>query len=444
MTVTFLRPYASYSIGQSATFTADTEAALVQQGIANAVTVNTNVNAPFEAAENPAYNVIDDIRGVTALALRYPSLSAVIANVKARKSRAKLLIAGDSVPRGWGDAFATGPGTGTLPQPSTTNYANAYPTKLARILNAAGIPSRSDAFLASANVTSGAAATDIPAAYDNRVTLGAGWGVSSGAFTTGGRILSNGTDTTAFTYAPEVPARGFDLTGIFTSQTTVSDANGPLKLTDANGNDLGNAINMGAFVPQKVTATRLQNSVLPISIQRTGVGGGTFYLGQILPFNPEYPMLEILNGGGGGSSTSAWAQIPGGNAGPRAMLPFIRPDATIVDLGRNDANGGVPAATFQANLQAFSVDARAYGDVILAKPNRANGGNGTGFDVPTSYLTAIDAVAATINAAGILDYYALLGLITSDYFGGVGDPHLVSQGTDKYAMLTAYSLLSNI
>lgn len=341
-----------------------------------------------------------------------------------------LLLASDSIGRGWGDGFATGPGSGTLPQAGTTNRVNSWPAKAAALLAADGVPNRYDAFAGSANISNGGVTTpaDIAAAYDNGSVIESDWVITQGAQTIGGRCISSAGTTNDYIFTPMIAANQFDILYIAQRPATVSDPSGLL-----------DTIPTSAFSPQKRTVNRAVASTDPIRI-RAAAGSNNFFLAMVIARNTADNRLQIINGGAGGSQTSTWTTAPGGNLGYRSMLPVLLPSHVLVMLGANDANGGVAAATYQANLTTIcQAAADISAKILLAKCNKSRNQSGTGFDIPAGYLSAIDTVAATFNAP-VIDFNTPSASWTqADYFDVTG-PHPSSAGTTKMADISRAAL----
>ncbi len=325
----------------------------------------------------------------------YPALSTALA----ASTRASLAIVSDSTAAGWG---SNGPpsGSGVAGDANNARRARAWPQQLCGLIKLAGVPCRADAFFGHSTTSN----TIAEVVADNpNLTLGAGWSVL-GTVSVGGRMLENSTDTTALTFTPEENANSFDVLYVQTTgyaTFTVTDASGTLATVNA----------AGSLSVIKATVTRSVASKLPISIQRNGTGTNLRLIG-IVPYDTTTPMLEIWNMGWAGSTTTNWTAATNAVSPLNAMI-VMPPTAWFIELGPNDANASLAAATYQANLITLTTQAQTVAPVVIGKPHKARS-NASPYDIPATYLTAIDAVAVA-NAVSIVDFNAVT-FPTADYF----------------------------
>lgn len=128
-----------------------------------------------------------------------PVWSAAVRTMQAGGREARLLCIGDSVTQGYGAASG-----GWTPN----GRAGAWPERLAAMMSGRGLPA-SAASVAGAGAADGASGGY--SAYDSRVTMGAGWGVS--ALTgMGGKLFSGAASSGgAWSFQPDGPVDRFDL-----------------------------------------------------------------------------------------------------------------------------------------------------------------------------------------------------------------------------------------
>lgn len=352
-----------------------------------------------------------------------------LAQVRLGLGRATWAAIGDSTTSGWGSGAAVGTAVGTGAG-AGGNFlrAKAWPQQMVPTLNAAGIPSRSDAVWGN-NVTSGNTAAEYVVSNPS-VTLASGWIVLAPASsaTIGGGLFTNSSSTTAFGFTPQVAADSFDIyyntipgAGTF----TVTDASGTLATVNCNT----------ASDMKKVTVTRASSSTTPISIQRNGTGAAIYIVG-VAPFDSLSPRLEIWNMGYAGAKVSDWLVTTNPWSTFNA-INFVKPDLYTINLGLNDANASVAAATYQANMLALAVQALTSGaDVQLTLPTAAVPGS---YTVPASYSTALDDISIALGLRPKIDLFNGVTLVTTDRFDAV---HHAEPGYLKVAKYTLPRILA--
>jgi hypothetical protein len=360
---------------------------------------------------------------VVTVAAAIPTLNITSLQTKlSAGQRARWGLVGDSVTAGYGSKDMVGTANGNGPE-QAGNYLrqNSWPSQYAALLTAAGIPARADSFFSGA--MGGTNIAQLAAAYPG-MSFGAGWSVA-GINTIGGLFITcSGTGSMVFT--PQVAANSFDI------YITGYDGLGTFAVTDASGTlatiseSEVTGLVMGGSAYRKVTVTRAVASSAPISIQRTGVGGD-IYIDGIVPFDTTSPRLELINLGWPGSSTNEWVTTSDNSAwAPRYALGTLLFDHWSIELAANDANNGVSVSTFQANLTTLV--GLLSGTKRLIKTNKATGG---GFQVPASFLTAIDSVSTANNLPAPIDFNGGITLANpGDYFDSI---HLVKSGYAKKA-----------
>ena len=361
-----------------------------------------------------------------AAAATLPKIAAGISRVQSGGARSVVAVVADSTGAGWGGLVAQGTAAGASPGASASK-PNSWPHQLSALLNTASILTRADAFFPGA--VTGEAILDIASANPN-MTFGTGWSITNIA-TLGGYFLTfTGATQGNLTFTPEVAANRFDF--LVTSASglgalTISDASGQLAIIDET--------NTGSTATFRlVTVQRAVASTSPITIVSTA--SKQTYICAIIPYDTTSPRLELLNMGFPGSKTSDWANTATNTPwDPYNALSLMSGyiDGSFLELGANDANAGVSASTYQANLQTIANRLAGYGDVQLVKVHKATSG---GYVVPASYLTAIDAVAGSVSSAPAIDFNTP-ALVTADYYDNI---HLSQQGYGKEAQiaLTAF------
>jgi len=347
-----------------------------------------------------------------------PNLFAAIANVKAGTGRATLAIVGDSTQTGLGDSGAGG-GGGSNPDTSGNCYRpKCAPVALRQLFTVAGLPSRSDAILGDNYGPNGSVINYT--SYNPNVTMAAGWSIDTtfANRTAAGNYFLCTTGTAAMTFTPEETANRFDILYVVETGAgtfTITDASGTLATIDAN-----NTAALG-----KVTVSRAGSSILPISIQRTGVGGSIKIIG-IIPYDTNAPRFEIWNlGYSGAEASNQWlaSNLP---TSPFNVIGLLNPNAFKFELGLNDSNGSRTPATFKTSMQSLIDKVKVPTiDILLAVPHQARPSS---YVIPAGYITALNELAAT-NAAALVDFYNNVSLIlATDFFDTV---HLTQAGYAK-------------
>lgn len=359
------------------------------------------------------------------------AMAAAAARVRAVTGRGVLAIVSDSTAAGAGASTIVGNGSGSNAAAANGSRVNSWPHQLAAMLStsAPALLSRSDAVFANGNMgaTAGYKVYNPNVAY---ATAG-GWGLSATP-TIGDFAFQNNTNTASLTFTPEAAADSFTLgfyKGAGYGTFTVTDASGTLATIDTSAGG-------PAYVVQ--TITRAAPSTLPISIQRTGVGGAV-NIGAIIPFNTLLPAFEIWNMGWSGSNTNDWTDTSNPQSAFNALASYTNIDTVMVALGLNDANDSLANATSQANLTSFANHLKAAGaEVVLAKQHAPNP-TSSGYNLSTGRRAAIDAASAAAGlAAPTIDAYTGLVLVAGDLFDTV---HFSAQGSNKMAAFAKAALI---
>jgi lysophospholipase L1-like esterase len=109
-----------------------------------------------------------------------------------------------------------------------------------------------------------------------------------------------------------------------------------------------------------------------------------------------------------------------------------------VELGANEANAGVAAATFQTNLNTLVGTLKALGnDVLLAKCHPAFPTSNS-YNIPAGYLTAIDAVTTGQSIHAGVNFNTLPFVTPNDYYDNI---HATKSGYAREAS-AAFAVMS--
>jgi len=273
---------------------------------------------------------------------------SALAKVEAGTARAKVLYLGDSTDAGTGAGVA-----------GAALRSASCPTKVAAILNAAGVNAQVNSFW-------GTNQLQLTADYDPRLVRGTGW-ASSGAtaYSLGGptwQCASPNIGSLAFTISDNTDSADIYYlrsSGLGTFTVNI-DGGLPLATIDANG----------ATALVKTTVTFAPGTAHTLNIQR--LAGGTVYVDAVTMFDSTVPAVEISNAGWAGaltadiaSTTNAWSS---GNA-----VSVVAPDLTFINCLINPWTlvAGTPQesiALAMANIQILITKAIVSGSVCLIGP----------------------------------------------------------------------------
>ena len=350
-----------------------------------------------------------------------PYLRAAVSKVQAGTGRARIACVGDSVTAGWGAAGAGG-GTGSSPGAAGVYLRTAsLPYELSKLFKAAGMRSRCDAFFGTGLSANNTAAEAMSANPD--ISFGADWTVFN-QYSLGGYFFGeSGSGSTVFTFTPEIAADTFEF-GVATFP-----GNAVLLVSDPDGT-IGTINTSAAAGFGKTTLKRSTPSTKPITFARQS-GSAVAYVEYVIPFDSTSPALEIWNVGRAGSKASDWNSTSQPWAEGNS-LGVLTPDAWTLELGANDANAGVSAATYQSNMQTLiskMKSAAAAADVQLIACHKAVA-PAASYDIG-AYLTTISGLATSNSLPTPIDFYNGVNIIDSDRFDGI---HLVNSGYAKEAL----------
>lgn len=262
-----------------------------------------------------------------------------VANVIAGVADAKIACIGDSTTYGAG---STGSGTNNF-------RAGSWPTRLAALLSAIGIPAvqGSGNWNGSINPVSNG---------DPRWSLGAGW-TQNGTATLGGPLIMNTTTTNVLSFTPGVQ---FDTIKIWYLQLS---GLGTFSVSVDGGASLASVNCSGTTVFTSATVS-CPNTSARIDITPTTLGNG-FYIALVAVSLSTTKKVLIDNFGWYGQPISAFT----GNTAVFSPIPALTayaPDLTIICHTINDCVAGTAIATYTASHQSVINAAKAGGgDVML-------------------------------------------------------------------------------
>lgn len=294
-----------------------------------------------------------------------PFTSRCIARVRSGKGNCRIATVGDST--------TAGQGAGTDGSGVTNAWYLSYPTQLANLISASGIPAHQDSFM-------GASWGSIT---DNRATLNTWANIASGAYSTyGGAAWYNNSDTTSFIWAPVNPVDTFVVwfnTQVSGGATVTINIDGGATLATVN-------TQTGATGCLATTVGGSGASITPgthqVRIQRNGTGTLAAIMG-IEAYNATVPSVSVINAGWVGSRTSFWSDNTEGAGSPLSCISTVAADLMIVNLGINDELNAVPNATSLANMQAV-VAAQTQPITTYKATNPGIGGTAINGTIPTT------------------------------------------------------------
>lgn len=365
---------------------------------------------------------IDDLmsrRGAgTPRFINFPAIAAAYGDIGNAAGPPTIAMITDSTGAGCGSNGAPG-GAGVSNDAANYRRARSWPYLLGLFMESRGIPIRMDGVFG-AGATAANTAAEFMAAVP-WVTMGAGWGLSA-VVSAGGRMFENTTTTNPWTITPQKPANRF----IIRYQSTagfdvmnVSDSSGSLGTMDAN---TGNAVRTATF-------NRSVASLDPVNIARTAVGG-TARIISVICRDTTDPMVEIWNMGWPGAQTSNWISTSGPQAPLNAMASFVATQC-IVELGANDINAGVSAATYGANMRTLVDQLITNGSTVSLATPPASRDVGSPYNIPQTYVDQLTAIKAERPALTSTFDFRSLTYQTTDYFDS--SVHMTKAGYLKRA-----------
>lgn len=175
----------------------------------------------------------------------------------------------------------------------------------------------------------------------------------------------------------------------------------------ATGNPSQNTANSGGFKTFTIAASAVGTHTLAI-----GATAGQVDLRSIRPYTSSSPSIDVVVQASCAAVSGDQAYTNGQNRNQES-LALDAPDLTIIMLGFNDANTGVAASTFQANLASIIDKAKVTGDVLLVGTYMASGG------FESSTLRAAAGAVASSKSVAYMDLNA--------FYGGVIPPNMYDQ-----------------
>jgi lysophospholipase L1-like esterase len=290
-----------------------------------------------------------------------------------------------------GDSTTTG-SYATPGNQSAGNRPFGYPSQLANILTARGLPAHSDSFFGSNNVIGGLAPYLL---YNTKVTSASGFSVGPTTSLGGPSFQSTAIGgVLSFT-----PTTAFDTIDIYwlpnSGYTATVNVDGGSTLATITGSPAG------VFGHTQITGVTHGTHTINIT-QATGTG---VFVGVAVT-DSTTPRVEVYNMGissgfvndAASAALSVLGSVAVNKFGFYAGIPVVAPDLVTINLTINDTNTQqATVAAYQAALQSAVVFAQATSDVILMIGNPCNTAPWTGGVIAPQYQAAVYAVAQTCN-----------------------------------------------
>jgi lysophospholipase L1-like esterase len=299
-------------------------------------------------------------------------------------ARPKLLCAGDSTTFGAG---STGQVAGELKD-------GAYPTILARMLSAAGLPANAQSIYGD-----GSAVWESNHAHDRRLHMDGGWRPSAdkaeGRSVGGQYLCAASPGALAFSPTTAVDTFRVFVIAVPGGGTINLEAGGAVAVhsTAAQGG--------GAIVPMILRTQR--------GLQTLRLGwrsGGPVAVAAIEAFDSTLPGIDVANAGWSGATSADWA-IATHPWSPARSLHCYGADLTLMSLGLNDIQVGIAPEAYAGNLEALVSDARRSGDVALVTfPPMAESTAPLG--TQRRYIEAVESVSARTGSP-VIDVWSRFG-----------------------------------
>jgi hypothetical protein len=360
MTVIFTRSYSAYNAGDTATFTADTETALVTQGIAKVQGASAPANAPFEAVESPVVTAYAKAEVATASAalgvgVTYatPANTQRIRSAMARTDRNAIVAC-------IGPSTTAGQSTGQ----GAAQGVSGWVYQLAAKLQAQGIQAGAENFFGDHACFGLAQNITNLKAGDARITSTATAAVS-GIKTVGGNALQLTAIGDTLTFTPATPIRKWRIWSyndrVGRNFTASSGTSGAVAINSAaTAGPLSTIIDSGSSGLNALTLT-----------QATGATSGSLPLGvDGYDDTNNRRQITFLNLGISGAQSPRFVDNTDLIGGNNVMLAALAPDLVVIDdMCINDWRQGTGIAGYQASLQTLITNSRANGaDVVMTTP----------------------------------------------------------------------------
>lgn len=365
------------------------------------------VGIPVETpAANPAaFTAMRDAIGAALtndnIGALIPNFAAAVAKVQSGDSDASIALLGDSL------SFGTG----------ATSRAYGYAQALADELTAQGIAAQCDSIWGTPPGFSVASL----AVYDSRFTAsGSSWSGSIQSINS--NMFSNTTDTVDWiAWTPTKQVNRFDLWYPVDPQfgvLSVSVDDGAVQqinLAQRNGVWTWD----GAAWTQTTAPGAAATAFGKAQINITTVGthtlkirrvSGNVKLSGIHGYRSDVRQVAIFNWGRPGETTTGWATGTSYWNYRGAMGQALKPDLTIVELGKNDENTGVLPAATQANLALiYAVAQTAPAKDVVAVVTSSSATSAIPQATQDATRAAVKAAAAAAGVPVILNHPARYG-----------------------------------
>ncbi len=305
-----------------------------------------------------------------------------------------------------GDSKTMGAGAGTGAKATDGAFARSRPARLAALLVADSLPTR----LGFAGFNGTLSPAD-RAAYDPRLTFGAGWSGSTNSL--GGGMFAGGAGSGELRFQPTSPADRFSL-------LYRGGADRPT-FSIAKGAETINVVPSGATMSYvRHEAVFAAKDAQPIIITRTGGSNALTIVGGVA-WDSSTPAVEVMNFGVYGVVSAFWTDASTALT-PLSALGAYAPHLTVVNLGTNDLAQNVPMATWLANLRAIIGVAKSSGSVVLTWPAIAGVGVGYGSDpVRAPWMAALRSLAAEMGCLFVNEEALLGGRAAAQAAGALPD-----------------------
>ncbi|MGC3991700.1 MAG: SGNH/GDSL hydrolase family protein [Chthoniobacteraceae bacterium] len=301
----------------------------------------------------------------------------------------------------------------------TSTYTNAeqtaYPTFLAKFLNASGITARQQSFWGT-----NTGGTEPGSNYDPRMSIGSGWS-SAGFQTLGGYCWNNSTTTSPFAFTP---TQAFDTVTLYFTKDSGSftvDADGISTLYTYTGGS-GTILNQATFSCPAGTHS--------VNIRR--VSGSIFIFGM-KTFDSSIPGVSVMNCGLGATSSDDLTNGTDANYKPTTVLSYLAPALVVINVGIKDCYTGVAASTYQTNLNNLVSTLKSSGaSVIIASAGTFSDPSYSTY--VSQFIPAMQAVAKNQNCLFINSTTRFGSYLNANTLGFVGSSlHLSAAGYADYA-----------
>lgn len=306
----------------------------------------------------------------------YPALRAAYL-----AGRARIVTLGDSKNIGY---FAN---AGT----NTGAYALSPSKTIISEFNNAGVTAIDGTFGGSKGISGGIANV---VAYDTRITNTSGWVIATQE-TLDGQFFQNTTTTTALTLAPTITYDRIDISFLRTT--------GIGTFTITHNGSIVATINQNAANSIGFSQISVPRGTFNLVINR--VSGNCFTLPLIRLWDSTTPHVQVSQLGRSGRKVSDWL-VATTHYDPRNFLNAIDFDLALIDLGSNDIQAGVSAATYKSNLQTLITLLLNKGAEVQLIATVPAGGAGLAYNISASYITALEELASENGLRPIINLHS--------------------------------------